>query len=105
MERPRRSRAYIGAKIAKLDAAEIEASRHGEPADAKAAAVPTFATAMVRTRGGVEEAGIKTAQAVGLTDGESTEVIANVALDVFTNYLNKAVDTDTDWPVVRHHEH
>lgn len=96
---------YIGANIAKLDATEIEASRHGESTDAKAAAVLVFATAVVRTRGGVEESDIKTAQAAGLTDGEITEVIAYVALNVFTNYLNKAVDTDIDWPVVRHHEH
>ncbi|QLY31728.1 carboxymuconolactone decarboxylase family protein [Nocardia huaxiensis] len=96
---------YIGANIAKLSADEIQAGRHGESADAKAAAVLTFATAVVRTRGGVEESDIKTAQAAGLTDGEITEVIANVALNVFTNYLNKAVDTDIDWPLVRHHEH
>ncbi|WP_245721797.1 carboxymuconolactone decarboxylase family protein [Nocardia crassostreae] len=96
---------YIGANTAKLDAAEIEASRHGQSADPKAAAALTFATAVVRARGGVDEADIKTAQAAGLTDGEITEVIAHVALNVFTNYLNKAVDTDIDWPVVRHHEH
>lgn len=96
---------YIGANIAKLDAGEIEASRHGASADPKAAAVLAFATAVVRTRGGVEEADIKSAREAGLTDGEITEVIANVALNVFTNYLNKAVDTDIDWPVVRHHEH
>ncbi|WP_067722872.1 carboxymuconolactone decarboxylase family protein [Nocardia yamanashiensis] len=96
---------YIGANIAKLSIEEIEASRHGDSVDPKAAAVLTFATAVVRTRGGVEEADIKSAQAAGLTDGEITEVIANVALNVFTNYLNKAVETDIDWPVVRHHEH
>ncbi|MFC9993525.1 carboxymuconolactone decarboxylase family protein [Nocardia sp. NPDC127526] len=96
---------YIGANIAKLSAEEIEASRHGESADAKAAAALVFATALVRARGGVEEADIKSARAAGLSDGEITEVIANVALNVFTNYLNKAVETDIDWPVVRHREH
>ncbi|MEV0078366.1 carboxymuconolactone decarboxylase family protein [Nocardia neocaledoniensis] len=96
---------YIGANVAKLEAAEIEAGRHGRSGDAKAAAVLAFAAAVVRTRGGVEEADIATARDSGLTDGEITEVIANVALNVFTNYLNKAVDTDIDWPVVRHHDH
>ncbi|MFC4373228.1 carboxymuconolactone decarboxylase family protein [Nocardia halotolerans] len=96
---------YIGANIAKLDTEEIEGARHGRSADPKAEAVLTFATAVVRTRGGVDEADVKAATAAGLTDGEITEVIAGVALNVFTNYLNKAVDTDIDWPVVRHHQH
>jgi hypothetical protein len=30
------------------------------------------------------------------------EGIGHVALNVFTNYINKAADTDIDWPVVRH---
>ncbi|MEV6275085.1 carboxymuconolactone decarboxylase family protein [Nocardia sp. NPDC051832] len=96
---------YIGANIAKLTQSEIDASRHGASEDPEAAAALAFAAVVVRTRGGVEEADLKTAQAAGLTDGEITEVIAHVALNVFTNYLNKAVDTDIDWPVVRHHEH
>ncbi|NNH74356.1 peroxidase-related enzyme [Nocardia uniformis] len=96
---------YIGANIAKLDADEIEANRHGRSSDPKAEAVLTFATAVVRARGGVEESDLKAARAAGLTDGEIVETIAGVALNVFTNYLNKAVDTDIDWPVVRHHQH
>ncbi|MGM7648394.1 carboxymuconolactone decarboxylase family protein [Nocardia sp. JW2] len=96
---------YIGANIAKLDAEEIERNRHGQSSDPKAEAVLVFAAAVVRTRGGVDEADIKAAEAAGLTDGEITEIIAGVALNVFTNYLNKAVDTDIDWPVVRHHQH
>ncbi|MFC4127474.1 carboxymuconolactone decarboxylase family protein [Nocardia rhizosphaerae] len=96
---------YIGATIAELDDAEIAEARHGRSADPMAAAVLAFATAVVRAKGGVDEAEVKAAQAAGLTDGEIAEVIANVALNVFTNYLNKAVDTDIDWPVVRHHAH
>ncbi|MBF6414925.1 carboxymuconolactone decarboxylase family protein [Nocardia cyriacigeorgica] len=96
---------YIGANIAKLDADEIAGARHGQSADPKAAAALAFATALVRTKGGVEEADIESARAAGLNAAEITEVIANVALNVFTNYLNKAVDTEIDWPVVRHHTH
>ncbi|MEV6430264.1 carboxymuconolactone decarboxylase family protein [Nocardia sp. NPDC051463] len=96
---------YIGANIAELDAEEIERNRRGRSADSKAEAVLTFAIVVVRTRGGVAEADLEAARAAGLTDGEIAEVIAGVALNVFTNYLNKAVDTDIDWPVVRHHEH
>ncbi|WP_067540676.1 carboxymuconolactone decarboxylase family protein [Nocardia crassostreae] len=94
---------YIGANIAKLTPAEIESNRQGHSTDPKAAAALTFATTVVRTRGGVAESDVKQAKESGLTNAEIAEVIAAVSLNVFTNYLNKAADTDIDWPVVRHH--
>jgi alkylhydroperoxidase family enzyme len=62
-----------------------------------------FATAVLRSRGGVDDTDLKEAREAGLSDGEITEVIAHVALNVFTNFINKTADTDIDWPVVRHH--
>jgi hypothetical protein len=38
----------------------------------------------------------------GLSDGQIVEVIAQVALNLFTNYLAKAARVDIDWPLVRH---
>ncbi|MGS2810525.1 carboxymuconolactone decarboxylase family protein [Nocardia sp. MW-W600-9] len=96
---------YIGENVAELAQPEISAARHGQSADPKSAAALALAVAVVRARGGIEDADIKTAREAGLTDAEITEVIAAVALNVFTNYLNKAIDTDIDWPVVRHHQH
>ncbi|MEV8634232.1 carboxymuconolactone decarboxylase family protein [Streptosporangium sp. NPDC051023] len=96
---------YIGANIAKLDQTELGRNRHGQSSEPKAAAALALAAALVRTRGGIDDADLKTARAAELTDGEITETIAAVALNVFTNYLNKAADTDIDWPVVRHHDH
>jgi len=36
----------------------------------------------------------------GLSDGEIAEVVAHVALNVFTNYFNKAAEVDIDFPRV-----
>ena len=36
----------------------------------------------------------------GLDDGLIVEIIANVALNVLTNYLNKIAETEIDFPVV-----
>lgn len=36
----------------------------------------------------------------GLTDAEIVEVVAHVALSVFTNYLNNVSGTDIDFPEV-----
>ena len=34
----------------------------------------------------------------GLTDGELAEVVAGVALNIFTNYFNQVARTDIDFP-------
>ncbi|MFC4376954.1 carboxymuconolactone decarboxylase family protein [Nocardia halotolerans] len=96
---------YIGANIAELAADDISDSRRGASSNPKTQAVLTFAAAVVRSRGEVTEVELKAARAAGLTDGEIVEVVAGVALNVFTNYLNKVVDTDIDWPIVRAHTH
>jgi uncharacterized peroxidase-related enzyme len=93
---------YIATNIAKVDADEADRARSGRASDAKTEAILAFATAVVRSRGGVEDTDLKAARAAGLSDGEIAEVVAHVALNVFTNYLNKAADTDIDWPVIRH---
>jgi hypothetical protein len=36
-----------------------------------------------------------------VSDPEVLEVVTNVALNVFTNYLNIVADTEIDFPVVR----
>lgn len=93
---------YLATNVAKLDDSETAAARRGKSADAKAQAVLTLADAVLRTKGGINDADAHNARAAGLTDGEIAEVIANVALNVFTNFLNKGAGTEIDWPVVRH---
>ncbi|NDL60958.1 carboxymuconolactone decarboxylase family protein [Phytoactinopolyspora sp. XMNu-373] len=93
---------YIGLNLAGLDQAEVDQARKGEATDPVAEATLTLAAAVLRSRGGIDDADLKTAREGGLSDGDVTEVIAHVALNVFTNYFNKAADVDIDWPVVRH---
>jgi hypothetical protein len=40
----------------------------------------------------------------GFSDGEVAEIIAHVALNVFTNYFNIATDVDIDFPKVSYSE-
>lgn len=56
--------------------------------------------ALVRNRGRVGDAALTDARAAGLGDGEIVEVVAHVALNVFTNYLNNLVGTEVDFPLV-----
>lgn len=91
---------YLGARVAKLDATELDANRDGASADPKAAAALRFATRLVRERGQVTAADLDAVKAAGYGDAEVVEIIAHVALNTLTNYVNSALATDVDFPVV-----
>ena len=79
---------------------EIAAAREARAADPKAAAALRFARAVVEQRGAVRDQELASVRAAGYTDGEIVEIIAHVALNVFTNYFNRAAQTDVDFPLV-----
>ena len=79
---------------------QILASREARDADVKVGAALQFARAIVERRGAVSDQEFARARTAGLTDGEIAEVIAHVALNVFTNYFNRAVQTEIDFPKV-----
>lgn len=90
---------FIG-KAAGLSEAEIVASRRGQAKDTKTAAALTLARALVEKLGAVSDAELDGARSAGLNDGEIAEVIANAALNIFTNYFNHVAETDVDFPKV-----
>jgi uncharacterized peroxidase-related enzyme len=87
--------------ILHLDAATIDAARHGHSDDPKAGAALRLATDINDARGGVTQAQLDAARAAGLDDSDIAEVVGNVALNVLTNYFNKTADVDIDFPPVR----
>ena len=91
-------------KMVGLTAEEIIASRHGNGVNPKTTAALTFAKHVLDTKGQISEAEVTDVRNAGLSDGEIAEVIAHVALNVFTNYFNIATDVDIDFPKVSHAE-
>jgi uncharacterized peroxidase-related enzyme len=85
----------------KLPDAEIALARSGQASDPRADAALRFAMRVIERRGGVADADLAAARGAGLDDAQIVEIVANVALNVFTNYLNRVADTDIDFPVVR----
>jgi uncharacterized peroxidase-related enzyme len=79
---------------------EMALNRRGGSGQARAAAVVAFAKALNDSRGEVTTAEFDAARAAGLTDGELVEVIAVVALNVFTNILGKATRVEIDFPKI-----
>lgn len=85
-------------KGAGLSAADMAAARTGTPPDPRTAGLVLLARRLVETRGRATAADIAAARAASISDAEILEVIAAVALNVFTNYLNLTADTDIDFP-------
>ena len=81
--------------------AEIAANRSGTSNDPKADAAVKFAAKIVRERGHVSEDDVRSVKMAGYSDGQIIEIIQHVALNVWTNYLNKALKTEGDFPVIK----
>ncbi|AZP12879.1 carboxymuconolactone decarboxylase family protein [Undibacterium parvum] len=91
---------YLASNVAKLDAAEISANRHGQSGDAKADAAVRFAASVAVERGHVSDTAVAAVKAAGFTDAEVIEIVLHVALNTLTNYVNSVAHTEIDFPVV-----
>lgn len=85
-------------KMVGLTAEQVRDSRLGTAIDPKADALIRFARAVVETRGRVSDDDLNDVRGAGFDDGAIAEVVAHVALSVFTNYFNNAAGTDIDFP-------
>jgi uncharacterized peroxidase-related enzyme len=83
-----------------LSSDEMLLNRKGASSDVKAAAAVAFATALNDNLGDLTTAELDAARAAGLGDGELVEIIAIVALNIFTNILGKATRVEIDFPKV-----
>jgi uncharacterized peroxidase-related enzyme len=92
---------YLAKNIAKLDEAEITANRDGHSNDAKADVAVHFAAKLAHARGRVSEADVDAVKSAGYSDAQVIEIILDVALNTWTNYLNEALKTEIDFPLVR----
>ncbi|GIH77220.1 carboxymuconolactone decarboxylase family protein [Planobispora longispora] len=95
----------VSRNVTKLPEEEIEAARRGESGDPTSAAILRLAVAVTRDRGHVGEEDFAAARQAGLSDEEIVEVVANVARNVFTNYINETLAVDVEWPPVKPFTH
>ncbi|MCP5425348.1 MAG: peroxidase-related enzyme [Gammaproteobacteria bacterium] len=90
---------YLALNLAKLSAEEIALNRQGASHDGKAHAAVNFAAKVARERGQVTDADVATVRGAGFSDAQIVEIVALVAENSFTNYLNEVAKTDIDFPV------
>jgi uncharacterized peroxidase-related enzyme len=74
--------------------------RIARSSDPKIDAILKFAAAVVRERGAVTSEDFQKVKSAGCSDEEIQEIVANVALFTFANYINLVIGTDIDFPLV-----
>jgi len=79
---------------------EMAAAQRGQAADARTAAALRFALKVVADRGQVSTGDVAALHEVGFKDEQVVELIAHVALNLFTNYINVALEVPVDFPKV-----
>jgi len=68
--------------------------------DPKVDGMLKFAAAIVRERGAVTSEDFRKVKSAGCSDEEIQEIVANVALFTFANYINLVIGTEIDFPLV-----
>jgi uncharacterized peroxidase-related enzyme len=79
---------------------EMRAAQAGISSDPKTAAALRFALKLVGDRGHVGAPDIAQLRTAGFSDEEVVEIVAHVALNLFTNYVNVAFAVPVDFPAV-----
>jgi uncharacterized peroxidase-related enzyme len=87
-----------------LTSEQVRDARIGTTVDGKSNAILQLATQLVEKRGFVSDNDLAAARDAGVTDAEIAEVIANTALNLFTNYFNHVAETEIDFPLAENLE-
>ena len=84
-----------------LDDIGLALARAGKATDPKRHSVLQLTEAILKKRGHISAEEFADAKRAGISDAEVVQIVAEVALNVYTNYLNVLADTEIDFPVVR----
>lgn len=87
-------------KMIGVPATELDASRRGESDDDRHRAALEFAQRFLDTKGAVSDEALAEVRSAGFSDGEIAEIAAQLAASIFTNYFNRLVQPDLDFPQV-----
>lgn len=82
-------------------AEEMATAQAGHSADPKTDAALRFALQLVEQRGQVSGGDVRRLRGQGFTDTDIVEIVAHVALNLFTNYVNVALNVPVDFPPVK----
>jgi NADH:ubiquinone oxidoreductase subunit E len=91
---------FIGSKVG-LSREELEDAIRARAADLKTDAILKLARNIIIQRGELSDSDLQQhARDAGLTNAEIVEVVANVVLNIFMNYLDHVARTAVDFPQI-----
>lgn len=90
-------------KKAGASAEEMAAAQAGRAGDPRTQAALSFAIKLVDQRGQLSDADVQGLHDAGFNDEAIVEILAHVALNLFTNYVNVAFAVPVDFPSVALH--
>lgn len=89
------------AKKAGVSPEEADNNLRGKGDTPRASALIAFALSILKNKGFVSEEDMKAFRKAGFDDEVIVEVVAIVAMNMFTNYFNHVAGTDLDFPKVK----
>jgi len=84
----------VRARESGLCDAEIDLARQAASSDPASHALLQFTQAVVLQRGEIKDADLRSVHRAGFSDSEIVEIIGNIAINIFTNYLNLIAKTE-----------
>jgi len=83
-----------------LSADELAATQQSQAEDPKTAAALSFVDVLLQRRGSIADEDFSNMKSHGWSDEEIGEMVAHVALNVFSNYFNHVAAPALDFPAV-----
>ena len=81
-------------------AEEMSEAQRGRASDARVQAALDFSKKLVLERGQVSAEDVREVKQAGFSDEAVAEILAHVALNIFTNYTNVAFAVEVDFPKI-----
>ena len=79
---------------------EMQLARNATAADPKARTMLRFTQAVVLQRGEISDEDFDALRKAGFTDPQIIEIVANIALNIFSNYFSMVAKTEVDFPLL-----
>ena len=92
---------YDAVKSLGLTEHETGLAGNAAAADPKADTMLRFTRAVVLQRGDISDEDFQALGRAGFTDAEIIEIVANIALSIFSNYFSSVAKTEVDFPLLQ----
>src|SRR6266850_3424317 len=92
---------YDSGKSLGLTPEEMQLARNATAADRKAETMLRFTQAVVLQRGEISDEDFQALGKAGFSDAQIVEIVANIALNIFSNYFNSVAKTEVDFPLLQ----